>query len=652
MLCVNPAELNASDEYKFPQVREGRLLTLMKHLIAAICRRFRIPLRAPGLCALLWLACSCPAARAQGTAFTYQGHLLDRGVAATGAYDFRFRLAADALANTYVGGVVLTNGLPVTNGLFAATVDFGTAPFTGASYWLEVDVRTNGASTYTVVTPLQALTPAPYAIFATTSSNLSGTVGSAQLGGFYANQVSFTNAGNSFAGNGSGLTSVNASSLNGLTPASFWRASGNGGTTPGAQFVGTTDNQPLELKVNGFRALRLEPSPNNFSYSNCVNVIGGSLANVINSGLHGVTIGGGGGWYNFSGSYLSLANVASVDLSTIAGGELNFCSGFVGAIGGGSENTNSGVGGTIAGGESNLSGGDGSAVGGGQFNISSGSDSTVGGGYNNAATNQYATVPGGYYNVAGGKRSFAVGQYALALHDGSFVWSDGMVTPFATSGANQFLVHAAGGVGINLNNPTDAALSVGGLLRLNDSNLYFRTGTDRNHGLGYYGGTRAFASDTGIDGPVLFGYTGGRLGIEQAGTEYIALAWTATSVSVYGTFNNNSDRNAKERIEPVNPSQVLEEVLRVPVSEWSYKVDPVTRHMGPMAQDFHSALGLGTDERHIAPIDEGGVAIAAIQGLNQKVDELKTELSRRNLENAELKQRLDALEKAVRRSAL
>lgn len=53
--------------------------------------------------------------------------------------------------------------------------------------------------------------------------------------------------------------------------------------------------------------------------------------------------------------------------------------------------------------------------------------------------------------------------------------------------------------------------------------------------------------------------------------------------------------------------------------------------------------------RHIAPIDEGGVAIAAIQGLNQKVDELKSELSRRGAENAELKQRLEVLEQAIRK---
>src|SRR5258708_29632457 len=103
---------------------------------------------------------------AQGTAFTYQGRLNSGGNPASGSYDFRFRLAADPAGNNYVGSPVLTNALPVADGLFTVTLDFGTAAFTGSNYWLEVDVKTNGASSYFNLSPLQALTPAPYAIFA------------------------------------------------------------------------------------------------------------------------------------------------------------------------------------------------------------------------------------------------------------------------------------------------------------------------------------------------------------------------------------------------------------------------------------------------------------------------------------------------------
>jgi len=82
---------------------------------------------------------------AQGTAFTYQGRLNDGGIAASGNYDFRLRLASDALGNSFIGGPLLTNAVPVSGGLFTLTMDFGPGIFTGSNYWLQVDVKTNNA---------------------------------------------------------------------------------------------------------------------------------------------------------------------------------------------------------------------------------------------------------------------------------------------------------------------------------------------------------------------------------------------------------------------------------------------------------------------------------------------------------------------------
>src|SRR5260370_42318481 len=79
-----------------------------------------------------------PQARAQNTAFTYQGRLDSGGVPASGLYDFRFRLASDPFANNYVDGSVLTNGVPVTNGLFTVAIDFGAGIFNGSNFWLEL----------------------------------------------------------------------------------------------------------------------------------------------------------------------------------------------------------------------------------------------------------------------------------------------------------------------------------------------------------------------------------------------------------------------------------------------------------------------------------------------------------------------------------
>jgi hypothetical protein len=116
---------------------------------------------------------------------------------------------------------------------------------------------------------------------------------------------------------------------------------------------------------------------------------------------------------------------------------------------------------------------------------------------------------------------------------------------------------------------------------------------------------------------------------------------------VNGAFVSASDRNVKEDFQPVNSTRVLEKVLALPLQEWVYKADEQkSRHLGPMAQDFKAAFGLGVDDKTIATVDADGVALAAIQGLNQKLAE---ELKRRDAENAELKQRLDALEKLLQR---
>ena len=101
-----------------------------------------------------------------------------------------------------------------------------------------------------------------------------------------------------------------------------------------------------------------------------------------------------------------------------------------------------------------------------------------------------------------------------------------------------------------------------------------------------------------------------------------------------------SDRNTKENFAPVDACAVLDKVAELPLSEWNFKGDSNTRHIGPMAQDFKAAFKVGEDDKHIAVVDEGGVALAAIQGLNQKLEETRAE-------NADLKQRLAALEKIV-----
>jgi hypothetical protein len=202
---------------------------------------------------------------AQGTAFTYQGRLNDTGALANGTYDFRFRIASDPLANNYVGSPFLTNGVAVSNGLFIAIIDFGSGIFTGSNYWLEVDVRTNGGSSYTGLNPLQQLTPAPYAIFAAGASNLNGTISASQLTGSVLNSQlahnSITvNAGTALSGGGTaalgGSVTLNNAGVTALT--------GGGGVTVSAS-SGSVTLGSTATSANTANAIVSRNASGNFS---------------------------------------------------------------------------------------------------------------------------------------------------------------------------------------------------------------------------------------------------------------------------------------------------------------------------------------------------------------------------------------------------
>lgn len=396
------------------------------------------------------------------------------------------------------------------------------------------------------------------------------------------------------------------------------------GTVTATSFSGS-GNQPLEFKVNGTRTLRLEPTAS----TDTVNVVAGSALNAVGIGVVGATIGGGG-----AGDYggVAYSNRVEADFGTVSGGIQNTIqpnagpatisggyensiqpnAGFA-TIGGGALNmiqTNSGYGtigggvlnviqmntiwATIGGGAINMiqtnspyaiiGGGFGNAIqsnarlatisGGGENMVKpNAAYATIGGGYLNQATNNFATVPGGAGNTAGGQFSFAAGHDAKALHDGAFVWADSPAGGFASTADNQFLIRAAGGVGIGTATPATALQVIGTV--------------------------------------------------------------TATA------FNPLSDRNLKENFAPVTPREVLDKVAALPITQWNFKGDTGTPHLGPMAQDFYAAFNLGTDDKRIATVDADGVALAAIQGLNQK---LETEGKAKDARITALEQRLSALE--------
>ena len=201
--------------------------------------------------------------------------------------------------------------------------------------------------------------------------------------------------------------------------ARYWLLTGNAGTNPATHFLGTTDNQALELRVNNARALRLEPN------ATSPNLIGGYSGNSVTAGVIGATIGGGGsrddvygnpepnpnrvtdnygtvggGMDNQAGN--SDADTTNAYLATVGGGEGNTASSFFATVGGGGGNTASIKYATVGGGGANIASGDTATIGGGWYNTASNDATFVGGGEHNTASGWHATVGGGWYNTANG----------------------------------------------------------------------------------------------------------------------------------------------------------------------------------------------------------------------------------------------------------
>jgi hypothetical protein len=353
------------------------------------------------------------------------------------------------------------------------------------------------------------------------------------------------------------------------------------------------------------------------------NVIGGSHLNYVGSGVVGATIGGGGAT-NYDGFVYS--NSVTETFGTVGGGGLNTASGF---------------GATVGGGIGNKASGDRATVGGGMYNTATNDDSTVGGGVGNTASGYYATVSGGYSNTASGNYSFAAGGNATASDNNSFVWGD-TSRSMRSQGANSFTVLATGGVYLYTTpNGTDVVLDNNGNLNFGATTRQMLNLWSTAYGIGVQNNDEYFRT-AGQFGQ-FYWFSGGSHnntnGNSGGGTTLMSLSTSGLTVS--GTVVSGSDRNLKEHFQPVDAVQVLARVAALPISRWNYKADTASQHIGPVAQDFYGAFGVGPDDKHIATIDEGGVALAAIQGLNQKLEQKETEIM-------ELKTQLNELKDLVR----
>ena len=202
-----------------------------------------------------------------------------------------------------------------------------------------------------------------------------------------------------------------------------------------ASVLGNNDNRSLTFKApkstikllvdpaNGDDGLRI--TYGGFGPTASPNTINGSRDNSVAAGVQGATIAGGG--YPYYGSQVT------ANYGTVGGGFYNVA-------------------------------GDTAVVAGGYGNRATGLSTSIGGGGTNVASGDFGTVPGGGSNSAVGSFSFAAGNSANANHDGAFVWADGSAVGAASTGINQFVIRAKGGIrlpGAGENQPGNAAKQSG-----------------------------------------------------------------------------------------------------------------------------------------------------------------------------------------------
>ncbi len=683
-----------------------------------------------------------------GSGFTYQGQLMYDGAPITATCAMTFTLYDAASAGSPVGSPVGVSGVAVTNGLFTVPLDFGSAAFGGEARWLGIRVACPQGSGSADL-GRQPLSAAPYALYAASTGALHGravstaapsagqvlhwdgaawapaadadTTYSAGYGlalsgtqfGVLTGTIQQRVSGECAAGAAMRVIAADGAVTCEPVDAGAWSLTGNAGTTPGANFLGTTDNQALELKVNNARALRLEPnavspnvvggysgnsvsanrygatiggggnssSPNRVSSSNSVvgggagNLAGGDGVNTIGGGAQntaggmGTTI--GGGQHNTaSRNYATVgggaSNVATNAYATVGGGISNTASGTddVGfmnggaTVGGGGHNTASGDTSTIAGGSNNTASGIGATIGGGGWdgsyfagNQAGGNASTIGGGVGNQAGGNYATVGGGknngvpalYATVGGGETNTASSQAATVGGGASNVASSGGAT-IAGGGSNYAngWEAAIGGGYQNQAGGSQAAVPGGGYNTANGDYSFAagRRAKANSQGCFVWGDSTDADVTCAITNAVIIRASGGVTMYTDA----------AMSVGAYLPAGNSawaplSDRALKANVAAVDGSDVLARLAQVPVSTWNYtSQDPSIRHMGPMAQDFHAAFGLGEDDKHITTVDADGVALAAIQALYAQNQALAAQNASQQAEIDALKARLAALE--------
>ncbi len=358
--------------------------------------------------------------------------------------------------------------------------------------------------------------------------------------------------------------------------------------------------------------------------------VGGGYGNVANNLAS--TVGGGNN------------NTAGSSYATVGGGGNNTASGPSTTVGGGNSNTASGWESVIGGGLFNVADGKYSAVGGGRSNTADGDSSVVAGGAHNTASGVAATVPGGSRNTASGSTSFAAGNRATAGHSGAFVWGDATAADFASTGNNQFLIRASGGVGIGTNSPsvpltvdggTDVSLSSGGYLTTGSITGVNIT-MDNNEIVARNNGASETLHLNNSSGNVIICENGGNVGIGTgAPTQKLHVSG---NICYTGTIGACSDERYKKDVETIG--NALETLLKLRGVTYNWKQDEFPdmkfddqKHLGFLAQELKDLLPgvVMVDQNGYMSVDYGRLTpllVEAMKQLKAENDELRAKTDR------------------------
>lgn len=582
---------------------------------------------------------------------TYNGHLEAGGAPANGRYDLRLVTHGDAKFGAPLATPIEFPAVAVTDGAFR--VEFELPPGRDEA-WVELAVRAAGESAWSSIPGRTKATAAPSAI------------------------------------------------------GQCWSSTGDDGSNPALNFLGTTDAQPLVLRTRNVQSLRLEPSTVLFNGASITaNVIGGSSANSVNAGVRGATIAGGGmpigdsdpsftsegpnrvtdaygtvggGFSNRAGDDAGSATDSFA--ATVSGGISNTASGQFSSIGGGTGNDASGFGSTAGGGGSNNATDVWSAITGGLFNTASGQYSSVAGGFENTANGRYSMVGGGYRNCAGGHYSWASGHRAkvrpgsesgaggdgcigTALSgdddgdNGTFVWADDQGPDFVSTGQRQFLIRAQGGMAINTNTPAaGAALTVNGNVAVaTTGSLSFGSQTRQmlnlwgpaGYGIGVQSDRLYFRSFSG------FSWFQGGVHSDTAdnagtgGTLRMRLSNTGQLQTTTGTISTLSDARLKDQV--ADYTGALDQINALRPVSYHYRdagkaaFQPEGTHLGFIAQEVQQVFPQWVSE------GEDGHLMLSMRGFEavavRAIQELSAENDAVRAENAELRARLDRIEQLL-----